>query len=239
MDWIKAYALAKRNGGGGSGGLPEGATAYQQLVTDGDGNTKWEDRTHYKHTRIAIAVNPENDPWSDITSCYMGGTRSNDPVQVNQGKAIYTEVWENYSSGLGKNWVFYWDGVKYETQQKRLPAKLSPGTSDWPFGYYITRNDMIVYYTDENSHTFEWEVINPELKQLSEEYIPTTIPRVETASVGQLVVVKSVDENGKPTEWETVNTNDFWILTDDATGIKYRVHVSNGELTMSPLEVSE
>ena len=108
MDWIKAYALAKRNGGGGSGGLPEGATAYQQLVTDGDGNTKWEDRTHYKHTRIAIAVNPENDPWSDITSCYMGGTRSNDPVQVNQGKAIYTEVWENYSSGLGKNWVFYW-----------------------------------------------------------------------------------------------------------------------------------
>lgn len=42
------YALNKRiASSGGSGGLPEGGTPYQQLVTDGDGNAKWEDRLAY------------------------------------------------------------------------------------------------------------------------------------------------------------------------------------------------
>ena len=29
---------------GAGGGLPSGGAPYQQLVTDGDGNAKWEDR---------------------------------------------------------------------------------------------------------------------------------------------------------------------------------------------------
>ena len=33
---------------GQGGGLPEGGAAHQMLVTDADGNTKWEDRTHYE-----------------------------------------------------------------------------------------------------------------------------------------------------------------------------------------------
>ena len=33
--------------GGGGGGLPTGGAAYQQLVTDGEGNAKWEDRLAY------------------------------------------------------------------------------------------------------------------------------------------------------------------------------------------------
>lgn len=32
--------------------------------------------------------------------------------------------------------------------------------------------------------------------------LPTTVPQVQTASVGQTVVVKAVDASGKPTEWE-------------------------------------
>ena len=34
------------------------------------------------------------------------------------------------------------------------------------------------------------------------DFIHTTAPIVQTASVGQTVVVKAVDESGKPTEWE-------------------------------------
>lgn len=34
-------------GGTDGGGLPTGGTAFQQLVTDADGNAGWEDRTHY------------------------------------------------------------------------------------------------------------------------------------------------------------------------------------------------
>lgn len=40
---------------------------------------------------------------------------------------------------------------------------------------------------------------------IDEQYIPTTIPAVQTASVGQTIVVKAVDDNGKPTEWKAVD----------------------------------
>ena len=36
-------------------------------------------------------------------------------------------------------------------------------------------------------------------------YLPTTVPVVQTAQVGQTVVVKAVDADGKPTEWEAVD----------------------------------
>lgn len=36
-----------------------------------------------------------------------------------------------------------------------------------------------------------------------------------TAEIGQTIVVKSVDENGKPTEWEAVNAGEKWELIAD------------------------
>lgn len=49
----KDIALMKKLGGGG-GGLPSGGTPYQQLVTDGNGNTKWEDRLAYDDSKVVI-----------------------------------------------------------------------------------------------------------------------------------------------------------------------------------------
>jgi hypothetical protein len=94
---------------------------------------------------------------------------------------------------------------------------------------------------------------------LAEKYIPTTVPSVQTAQVGQLLSVKSVDENGKPTEWEvktpteifeelgfTVDENGTLVggavsgggasasgfeLIDKTTGDKYNVYIDNGKLT--------
>ena len=60
--------------------------------------------------------------------------------------------------------------------------------------------------------------------------ITDTIPVPSIATVGQIVAVKAVDENGKPTEWETV---DPFILTDESTGIKYKLTVVNSTLTMT------
>lgn len=65
-----------------------------------------------------------------------------------------------------------------------------------------------------------------------------------TASVGQALVVKAIDENGKPTEWETVDTGNTsgtsdstkLTLIDDQTGRKYELKVSNGALTMSEVD---
>lgn len=42
-------------------------------------------------------------------------------------------------------------------------------------------------------------------QELYEGYIPTTVPRAKTATVGQVLRVKSVDDAGKPIEWEAVD----------------------------------
>lgn len=52
-------------------------------------------------------------------------------------------------------------------------------------------------------------------------YLPTTVPVIPSAQVGQLIAVKAVDENSKPTEWETADiptnvselTNDTGYIT--------------------------
>ena len=51
--------------------------------------------------------------------------------------------------------------------------------------------------------------------------LPTTIPSIRTATVGQSVVVKAVDENGKPTEWEAA---------DAGQGIVWLTRNSYGEI---------
>ena len=58
------------------------------------------------------------------------------------------------------------------------------------------------------------------------------IPVPATASVGQTIVVKSVDENGKPTEWETV---DLWAITAP-NGTKFKLTIDNeGVLTATEI----
>lgn len=47
--------------------------------------------------------------------------------------------------------------------------------------------------------------IKGSLKQLDEKFIPDSIPKVSVAEVGQILSVKAVDENDRPTEWEVVD----------------------------------
>ena len=72
-------------------------------------------------------------------------------------------------------------------------------------------------------------------EQISSALAESAIPTPTTAQVGQLLSVKAVDENGKPTEWEAVdpeaNTSGL-ELVDRTTGAHYNVYVDNGKLTM-------
>lgn len=45
--------------GGGGGGLPAGGAPYQQLVTDGEGNAKWENRLAYETEPVVTEIVPE------------------------------------------------------------------------------------------------------------------------------------------------------------------------------------
>lgn len=57
-DMLKLRAMC---GGGSGSGLPEGGAPYQQLVTDGEGKTVWEDRLAYSNTTTPLNI-PTIDP---------------------------------------------------------------------------------------------------------------------------------------------------------------------------------
>lgn len=63
-------------------------------------------------------------------------------------------------------------------------------------------------------------------KTLNEQYIPNNIPKITTATVGQILEVESVDENGKPTKWKAVDKSAGGGITimnipHDPSGIDY------------------
>ena len=64
------------------------------------------------------------------------------------------------------------------------------------------------------------------------------IPIPSTASIGQVLVVKAVDENGKPTEWETVDAVDAMVVsssTPDSTK-KFKITVDDsGTITATEI----
>ena len=97
----------------------------------------------------------------------------------------------------------------------------------------------------QNSINITNEIKELILSQLNEKYIPDSIARTsdipedyipipETVEIGQIIQVSTVDENGKPTGWEAV---DPFVLTDESTGIKYKLSIIDAKLTMT--EVSE
>lgn len=110
--------------------------------------------------------------------------------------------------------------------------------------FVLYHNDYVIHsvkvyttreiYTDEDSN-FSITGIHMEYIPIEEKLVPTTIPRIINASVGQTIVVKSVDENGKPTEWEAV---DPWVMPSSTEGSnkKFKLTIDdNGAITISEI----
>ena len=162
--------------------IPSTTDAFQQLVTDADGVAKWEDRTHYKKDRITLKLSPKYDKASTSSGRkWIGGTESSNPVQIAAAKAIAHELAYWLHQGLYEKWVFYWDGDRCEMQMQKWPILFEPAERGVPFGLHVkqTGDEFVfeVMYNDDNEHTFEFELAEPELKRLDEDFIPDTIAR--------------------------------------------------------------
>lgn len=98
-------------------------------------------------------------------------------------------------------------------------------------------NENVINNPDEYKLTIQYaHYEDAGYQTLSEVYLPTTIPVVQSAQVGQAVVVKAVDENGRPTEWETV---DPWVITSSTEGStkQFRLTIDDeGVLTATEIE---
>ena len=84
------------------------------------------------------------------------------------------------------------------------------GTPSINTTYYLSSDNMIVRET-------EIATLNGYVGAMIES-AGECIPVPTTASVGQVIAVKAVDADGKPTEWEARNMPTGWTVTDDGNG---------------------
>lgn len=74
-------------------------------------------------------------------------------------------------------------------------------------------------------------------EKLKESCLPATVPVVQSAAVGQTIVVKAVDEDGKPTEWEAT---DPMVLASSTEGSTKKFKITVDDLgTLTATEITE
>ena len=132
------YRLAEELSKGSD--LPSGGTPYQQLVTDSDGNAKWEDRLAYETEPVLTEILPEQN---------FTGTR-----QVLTGGSKLS---------IGQTYTVKFDNTEYEcicVDLHNVPAignaSIMESGSDTgePFLLGYTRGAFIAFVIDEtNTHT--------------------------------------------------------------------------------------
>lgn len=123
-------------------------------------------------------------------------------------------------------------------------------TTDYFGSFVVVTNDSVKIENIKLTHG-TWFIISKGLEEgakgsiyltkplyfetIDEEYFPSTTPKIEKASVGQVVVIKSVDKNGKPTAWEAI---DPWIVQSSTAGSnkKFRLSVDDsGAITATEI----
>lgn len=163
----------------GFGGVPG-----RMLVTNGDGEAVWEERTHYPGQTIKLQIKPGQGTWVENGQYY--GIDMNDPDHGKTMEAINADLAaELYNTG---NWSFdaamYWDGVRYEYPRARPPVTVKPGDTwmgtTYPFGFQAYQHGsffefVLLYADDGRPHAFEWEKFAYPLKKIDEKYLPDPV----------------------------------------------------------------
>ena len=104
--------------------------------------------------------------------------------------------------------IYSADGIRWSYVNERIIQGDNDVTGNIQNLILRNLNDYIypiisIHNLDETSHS--------DIRNTIADKIPTPL----TAQVGQTIVVKSVDENGKPTEWEAV---DAWTISSSTEG---------------------
>jgi hypothetical protein len=93
-------------------------------------------------------------------------------------------------------------------------------------------NDKEVLVKGNNAEYIPTTDYSPTTKKYVDDSIVDKISTPSVMSVGQTIIVKSVDENGKPIEWEAV---DPWVITSSTEGStkKFKITIDDdGVLTI-------
>ena len=149
-------------------------------------------------------------------------------------KAVMTGFYFYLSAPL-PNGYYYYDANKYGSKLLYMVVINAEGTAvDRQFNlgrpklFHISSNESEIVITEVNATENAWEYVYDIANKTYESYVIRYCSRKidellegrmlspESATVGQVVVVKSVDENGKPIEWETRDFPDSGGNVDQA-----------------------
>jgi hypothetical protein len=156
------------------------------------------------------------------------------------------------------NGFYYYDADKYGKMLYIVIVNAENTAVDrnfpiyYPRFFHITSNDTDIVIT---VYSVSGEVIGYVYNIADKTYVQTGLTYTASAvddlldnkvsspaiaEIGQLLAIKTIDENGKPTEWEAVDypsKASSLELVDRTTGKTYNVYIDNGKLTME--EVTE
>ena len=168
-------------------------SAYQQLVTDGDGNPKWEDRTHFTYTEQTVLIEEQEIIPTD------GAVEL--PVTIDLVE--------------GNSYMVVFDGVPYECVSALAyghpyignPAVFGMDATSEPFLYCPAEGNMFFVYNSDPNASYTVGIYSGKefVRKIDDKYLPTSVPCITKATAGQTIKVSSVDENGTPIKWEPVN----------------------------------
>ena len=199
---------------GAGGGLPEGGTPYQQLVTDGDGNAKWEDRLAYETDPVLTEIVPE------------------ETVTFTPDSGVMTALWPpTFNAVEGQTYIVKFDGNEYKCPCSRLGREGGPlvlGNLSIPGVGADTGEPFVMIYSGHWSifssdsateHTISISDKQVSLSKIDEKYLPTAtniIPGIAKTQVRNLDITKSYSTEEIEEIYQSVKSGTAIYL---ATGI--------------------
>lgn len=149
-------------GGSGTSGLPSGSSPNQYLVTDGDGNAKWEDKLAWSEEGKVALVEPFTEEYGTETP-----NRNRFPLTLEEGK----------------NYTVKWDGVEYDCtcfvdEWDRLvvgnASLMEAGANtNEPFLVGVQDGDSFVKAQTGGDHELSISCIGETIHPIDKKYLPS------------------------------------------------------------------
>ena len=174
--------------------MQSGGKPHQVLVTDEDGNAKWEDRTHWSHAEETLVVEETN-----VTGLKPYVTEGSSYVQASALKVITPKVGEKYA--------VYWNGVRYAVvatgnNEKSVYLNQTP-SAEVPFSIereYVNAKEVWVQSYSETEATVAVALIGEEtVKKIDPKFLPEGAGGAGLPETNQPNMMLVTDETGKAT----------------------------------------
>ena len=196
-------------------GLPDGSAAHQQLVTDGEGNAKWEDRLVWKYEQPVDYLSGE------VSLTFADGQ----PSTISTANTFVTS----------QEYTVSWDGVEYNCIAYVAEGPNTPsigngsiasvlGGNDEPFFITIYEGELMIFAQEDGAHTVRIIGIEKDVHNIDPELLPEGYPYTEIKDVAIVYPEETIASEYTNGDIQAKSFDHANVLTN---GGKYKV-VFNG-----------